>query len=58
MKNIYIVGAGLSGLLAAYLVSQQSDAKVVILEQGDSFESRINTPHGSLISGVGAILFI
>lgn len=53
MKKLFIIGAGLSGLLAAYLIKKYNEADVIILEQGDSFESRIGYPSGSLVSGVG-----
>lgn len=53
MKKIYIIGAGLSGLIAACLIKSHTDADVVILEQGASFESRVNGSCDSLISGVG-----
>lgn len=53
MTKIFIVGAGLGGLLSAYLIKSRSRAEVVILEQGDSFESRVGDPSSSLVSGVG-----
>lgn len=53
MKKIFIIGAGLSGLLTAYLIKKHLEADVIILEQGNSFESRVRNPSGSLITGVG-----
>lgn len=53
MKKIFIIGAGLSGLLAAYWIKTLSDVEIVMIEQGTSFESRMNDPSSSLIKGVG-----
>ena len=53
MKKTYIIGAGLSGLFAAYLIKSYSATDVVILEQGESFESRVENLSRSLVCGVG-----
>lgn len=53
MRKIVIIGAGLSGLCSAYLISSYTNAKVTIIEQGDSYDDRLRKSSPSMISGVG-----
>lgn len=53
MKKIAIVGAGLSGLLTAYLISECSEVQVTIFEKGVPFEEREKSLTPDLLSGVG-----
>jgi len=55
MKKIVIIGAGLSGLMSAYLLKKEAETPVdiVILEKGVSFEKRLSGRNPSLVSGTG-----
>jgi uncharacterized protein len=58
-KKIYdvaIIGAGTAGLSAAFFLAYQGDLNVVVLDQGDDYESRILSDasgNGDLLRGVG-----
>lgn len=52
-RTIVIIGGGLSGLSAAYHVSQLDEYQVVILEQGVAYTERITNPNCSLLVGLG-----
>lgn len=53
MKEILIVGAGLSGLTAAYLIKSTTDANVTIIEKGVSYLERLSSDNPDMLSGVG-----
>lgn len=53
MKEILIVGAGLSGLTAAYLIKSTTDANVTIIEKGVSYLERLSSDNPNMLNGVG-----
>lgn len=55
MKKVIIIGAGLSGLMSAYLIKKEAESfvDVIILEKGVSFEERLSDQNPSLVSGTG-----
>lgn len=53
VKKVAIIGAGLSGLLTAQLISEYSKAEITIIEKGISFEDRIKSLDPDMLSGVG-----
>lgn len=53
MKKVLIVGAGISGLIAAYQIVQNTDAKVFIIEKGKPYTERIAGMDLELASGEG-----
>ncbi len=53
MKHIAIVGAGVSGLFSAYLLSMNTHLNIEIFEAGDSYESRNLLDSKDQIMGVG-----
>jgi uncharacterized FAD-dependent dehydrogenase len=53
MTNIAIIGAGLSGLISAYVLSKEPDISVTIFEKGQSYADRISSKNGDMLTGVG-----
>lgn len=53
MKRIVIVGAGLSGLMMAYHISENCEVEIVILEKGKSYKERLMRNTEELVSGAG-----
>lgn len=52
MKKIAIIGAGLSGLMAAYLLKENLHVPVIIFEEGNDLETR-RQKDNNLTSGIG-----
>lgn len=53
MKKIAIIGAGLSGLMSAFLLKSNENVEITIFEEGFPFEERVGLDSPSLVSGVG-----
>jgi len=55
MKKVFIIGAGLSGLISAYLLKKdaKSPINIVVFEKGLSFEKRLSSQTPNLVSGTG-----
>ncbi len=53
MKRVAIIGAGLSGLTLAHLVSRDSDAHVVIFEEGMPYQERVDDHNSNILMGEG-----
>jgi len=53
MTNIAIIGAGLSGLISAYVLSKEPGISVTIFEKGQSYADRITSKSEDALTGVG-----
>jgi uncharacterized FAD-dependent dehydrogenase len=53
MKNIAVIGAGLSGLMSAYIIKARTNANVTVFEQGLPYADRLSTLNPDIVSGVG-----
>jgi len=53
MKEIAIIGAGLSGLMSAYIIKTGTNANVTIFEQGLPYVDRLSAFSPDVVSGVG-----
>lgn len=53
MKKVFIVGAGVSGLTAAYQMAQNAEMSVTILEMGKNYANRISGNDSELACGEG-----
>jgi uncharacterized FAD-dependent dehydrogenase len=53
MTNIAIIGAGLSGLISAYVLSKEPGISVTIFEKGRAYADRITSKGEDTLTGVG-----
>ncbi|MBR3602251.1 MAG: NAD(P)-binding protein [Lachnospiraceae bacterium] len=53
MKKILIVGAGLSGLTAAYQLAQNFEAQIIIIEKGKHYAERVVEDESGMVCGEG-----
>lgn len=53
IKNVVIVGAGVSGLISAYLLKSFSDVSVTIIDKGEKYEERLLDKDPDMLCGVG-----
>ena len=53
IKEVLIIGAGLSGLTAAYEIKSSPDVNVTILEKGAPYWERLSSENPDLLCGVG-----
>ena len=53
MKKIAVIGAGLSGLISAYILSKESVAEITIFEKGNTFSERFLDKESNMLYGVG-----
>lgn len=53
MKKVAIIGAGISGLIAAYSIAKKAEAQVIIIEKGKCYEERMLGNATELVCGEG-----
>ena len=53
MKKIAVIGAGLSGLLSAYILSRGTDVSITVFEKGQAYADRLSDKASDMLSGVG-----
>jgi len=53
MTKIAIIGAGLSGLMSALILSKETDVKVTIFEKGQPYSNRLLSKEANMLQGVG-----